>query len=148
MSTISNIKGIGFVNANNQFEVKSTKINSKFNKNKAVKTHTNTDVSEYLLSGFIAFVEAIAQKIALEENLILKSLQLEVTAVQYQEVQVQNQTVYFFPFQNVQIKLLPSSIANDEILNIWIDKIIAFINLPTNLLDLQLSEKLTLKNIA
>lgn len=148
MSTISNIKGIGFVNTNNQLEVKSTKLNSKFNKNKMVKTHVNTDVSEYLLSGFIAFVEAIAQKVALEENLILKSLQLEVSAVQHLEIEIGNEPRYFFPFQKVEISLLPSSIASSEILNMWIDKIVEFINLPNDLLELRLSEKLNLKNIA
>ncbi len=148
MNTTSTINLFGFINTNNQFEVKSTNINSKFNKNNFFNNTSEPDISEYFLLGFIAFIEAAAQKLAQEENLFFRSLQLEVVAKQFGQNVERKTRNFFFPFENIYIELLPSTQEKESDLQNWVNKIRQLINLPEEVVNIQLSGRIQQKNIA
>jgi hypothetical protein len=131
----------GFINASNQFEVKSSNVKSKFNK-KNDEWDAQPNMSEYFLSGFVAFLEAIAQKLALEHQLSFKSLQIEVVAQNGVATTTSQTTQQFFPFQKIEVAFLPFTEHNSDELGSWIKEIQEYINPPQDLVSVKLSDKI------
>ncbi len=132
----------GFINANNQVEIKSSQVNSKFSKkNQAYLDFPN--VSEYFLSGFVAFLEAIAQTKAVENKVVLKSLQVEVVAQKQTNPELRSPQQQFFPFQKIEVALAPSTNNSIEELLQWIKEIQEYVNPPQDFVSIKLSDRIT-----
>ena len=77
MSTKS-INVLGYTGSNSQFVVKTLNTDVKINPSTTYTVAKAASPYEYLLAGFAGCINALGQVIAVEQNIILDSLQVEI----------------------------------------------------------------------
>ena len=77
MSTKS-INVLGYTGSNSQFVVKTLNTDVKINPSTTYAVAKTASPYEYLLAGFAGCINALGQLIAVEQNIILDSLQIEI----------------------------------------------------------------------
>jgi uncharacterized OsmC-like protein len=74
------INVLGYTGNNSQFIVKTLGADLKISKNSKYPDAENSSPYEYILAGFAGCLNALGQAVAAEQGLILRSLQVEISA--------------------------------------------------------------------
>lgn len=106
------INVLGYSRNNEQFVVKTQNADVRISNNNRFPELDGPNPFEYILAGFAGCINAIAQNVASELGLNLKSLQVEITGTISQDERP--------GFNKIEIILKPTTDASLKILQTWL----------------------------
>lgn len=121
--SIKKVNVLGYANADNQFIVKANNLQVRISKNNSNPELEGSSPLEYVLAGYAGCINAVGKLVAKEQNLDLKSLQVEISATlslgQYQGKESNERA----GFQVIDVVVKPTSEASLEELQKWISAV-------------------------
>lgn len=121
--SIKKVNVLGYANADNQFIVKANNLQVRISKNNSNPELEGSIPLEYVLAGYAGCINAVGKLVAKEQNLDLKSLQVEISATlslgQYQGKESNERA----GFQVIDMVVKPTSEASLEELQKWISAV-------------------------
>ena len=121
--SIKKVNVLGYASADNQFIVKANNSQVRISKNNSNPELEGSSPLEYVLAGYAGCINAVGKLVAKEQNLDLKSLQVEISATlslgQYQGKESNERA----GFQVIDVVVKPTSEASLEELQKWISAV-------------------------
>jgi uncharacterized OsmC-like protein len=117
--SLKNVKVLGYALADDQFIVNVNKLKVRISKNNNSELEGPSPL-EYVLAGYAGCINAVGKLVAKEQGLVLKSLQVEISATlsldHYQGIESKERA----GFQTIDVVVQPTSEASIEDLQNWI----------------------------
>jgi len=111
---------LGYARENNQFVVKAQNFDVRISKNEEFPELEGPSPLEYILAGYAGCINAVGKLVAKEQGIVLKSLQVELSATlsldKYQG-KVSNERA---GFNSIEVVVKPTSNATLEQLKAWL----------------------------
>lgn len=118
--SLKHIKVLGYANSEDQFIVNANNLKVRISKNNNNPELEGASPLEYVLAGYAGCINAVGRVVAKEQGLILKALQVEISATlsldKYQGVESAARAGFEF----IDVVVRPSSDAELEDLQEWI----------------------------
>lgn len=111
---------LGYARENNQFVVKAQNFDVRISKNEEFPELEGPSPLEYILAGYAGCINAVGKLVAKEQGIVLKSLQVELSATlsldKYQG-KISNERA---GFNSIEVVVKPTSNATLEQLKAWL----------------------------
>jgi len=122
--SLENISVLGFSNTDSQFVVKSKDLNIKINNqiNSSLTDEGNGPL-EFLLAGIAGAINAVGNRVAVEQNFDLKSIQIEITGVIESKKSEGLKTRARAGFKEINVIIKPTTNASLTAIKLWMDEV-------------------------
>jgi uncharacterized OsmC-like protein len=117
------VKVLGYAKENNQFVVKAQNFDIRISKNEEFPELEAPSPLEYILAGYAGCINAVGKLVAKEQGIVLKSLQVELSAILSLDKYQGKITKERAGFNSIEIVVKPSSDATLEQLQNWLQAI-------------------------
>lgn len=114
---------LGYAKENNQFVVKAQNFDVRISKNEEFPELEAPSPLEYILAGYAGCVNAVGKLVAKEQGIVLKSLQVELSATISLDKYQGKITKERAGFNSIEVVVKPSSDATLEQLQLWLQAI-------------------------
>lgn len=111
---------LGYAKADNQFVVKAQNFDIRISKNDQYPELEGPSPLEYILAGYAGCINAVGKLVAKEQGIVLKSLQVELSAslsLDKYQGKISNERA---GFHSIEVIVKPTSEATLEQLKVWL----------------------------
>lgn len=118
--SIKTVNVLGYAKENNQFVVKAQNFDIRISRNEKFPELEGPSQLEYILAGYAGCINAVGKIVAKEQGIILKSLQVELSAklsLDKYQGKISNERA---GFSSVEVIVKPTSDASLEQLKNWL----------------------------
>lgn len=118
--SIKTVNVLGYAKENNQFVVKAQNFDIRISRNEKFPELEGPSPLEYILAGYAGCINAVGKIVAKEQGIVLKSLQVELSAklsLDKYQGKISNERA---GFSSVEVIVKPTSEASLEQLKNWL----------------------------
>lgn len=120
--SLQNISVLGYTDQQEQFVIRSKDIHIKTNAINCLTEEYHQPL-EYLLGGFAACINAVGKQIAKDQNIDIKSIQVEIKGI-YETKKIDGlKTKSRAGFKSIEIEIKPVTDASITEIKLWMDEI-------------------------
>ena len=114
------VQVVGYADGANQFIVKARNLKIRISKNNQIPEFEGASPLEYILAGYAGCISAVGQLVAKEQGIVLKSLQVELTATLNLDKYQGKHSDARVGFENIEVVVKPASEATLDELRHWL----------------------------
>ena len=121
--SLKKVNVLGYAKENNQFVVKAQNFDVRISKNYKFPELEGPSPLEYILAGYAGCINAVGKLVAKEHGIVLKSLQVELSAklsLDKYQGKISDERA---GFQSIEVLVKPTSDATTEQLNAWLNEV-------------------------
>lgn len=118
--SLKQVKVLGYSNADEQFTVNANNLKVRISKNNSNPELEGPSPLEYVLAGYAGCINAVGKLVAKEQGLVLKALQVEISATLSLDQYQGKESTERAGFQEINVVVKSTAEASEEDLKKWI----------------------------